>query len=75
MKDTLFMFALSVVVSAGMAGRTAASAAEGPEVKQTAKGAAGVARKGEPLPVSNRHIPYEDVLDHCDLVLAGKVIK
>ena len=74
MKDTLFMFALSVVVSAGMAGRTAASAAEGPEVRLTAKRAAGVARKGEPLPVSNRHIPYEDVLDHCDLVLAGKVI-
>lgn len=72
--EYLFMLALSVVVSAGMAGRTAASEAEGPDVRPTAKRAAGVPRKGEPLPVSQRHVPYEDVLDHCDLVLAGKVI-
>ena len=71
MRDALFMVALSVVVSAGIAGRTTAGAAEGPDVRPTAKTAP---RKGEPLPASQRYVPYEDVLDHCDLVLAGKVI-
>jgi len=29
--------------------------------------------KGEPFPAYGRHAAYEDVLDHCDLVLTGKV--
>jgi hypothetical protein len=30
-------------------------------------------KKGVPYPGSPQTIPYEEVLDHCDLVLAGKV--
>jgi len=71
-KDALFVFALSVVVSVGVTGRTVASEPEDVVIKPAPKRA--VARKGEPLPASQRHVPYEDVLDHCDLVLAGKVI-
>lgn len=74
MKDVLLMFALSVAVSAGVAGQPEASAAEGPDVKPPVKKPARVVRKGEPLPAADRHLPYEDVLDHCDLILVGKIV-
>jgi hypothetical protein len=45
----------------------AMGAASAPEEKPPAK--------GEPFVARGRQIPYEDVLDHCDLVLAGKVTK
>jgi hypothetical protein len=67
-KHVLFMLALSAALAADAVDATGAGAAE-------AYGARVTGRKGEPLPVARRHIPYEDVLDHSDVVLAGKVIR
>jgi hypothetical protein len=68
-KYALFIIVLSVVVSAGVS-----DAAEAKKLWPAAGKIEGVIRKGEPLPKTARRIPYEDVLDHCDVVLAGKVV-